>query len=265
MATTRLLLVMLGTLLLLADGIALRHAQAFPHPSAAVLLGLVIGQVGLIASWGACSRQSWLVRVPLVWFCAAVAAWPMSLCSGPSWRAWAGLLLIYAMIVVIAWKLLLAAGYRWSTAAEPATNPSPTLRPHQFSLAWMLQGTTALALALGVGSWLALPESKPWLAVASIVILAVLLPLVISTLLLQTPRWWLRSALMLIVPLGGAAFLLMNRGSTPMFLTLLLGVESLVALLAATVLAAAGVSLIPVTESIAPDAQSPGLRLGAAL
>ncbi len=265
MAATRLLLVMLGTLLLLADGIALRHAAAFPHPTAAVLLGLLIGQLGLVASWAACARRSWLIRVALVWACAALVAWPISQWTGPSWRAWAGLLLIYAMLVVAAWKLLLAAGYQWTNleCAQPAQGAR--LRAHQFSLAWMLQTTTALALALGVGSWLALPAVKPLLAVASITILALFVPLVISTLLLHTPRWWLRGVLALVVPLGGAVFMKMNGGSTPMFMTLILGVEVLVALAAATVLASVGVALVPVTESTAPAAPPSSPRLADAL
>ena len=254
MAGTRLLVVMLGTLLLLADGIALRHAQPFPHPTAAVLMGLVIGQLGLVASWAACSRGSWLVRVAIVWACAALAAWPVAQCTGPAWRAWAGLLLIYALMVVAAWKLLLAAGYQWSSVEQDSVAPPGNLRAHQFSLAWMLRATTALALALGVGSWLALPAIKPWLAVASITILALFMPLVISTLLLQTPRWWLRGLLALVVPLGGVVFLRVNGGATPMFMTLILGVELLVALLTATVLASVGVALEPITESTAPVA-----------
>lgn len=265
MPGTRLLLVMLGTLLLLADGIALRHAAAFPHPTAAVLLGLVIGQLGLIASWAACSRRMWLLRVAVVWGCAALAAWPISAVTAPSWRAWAGLLLIFALLVAAAWKLLLAAGYRWANVDRAEQRVVSRLQSHQFSLAWMMQATTALALALGVGSWLALPAVKPHLAVASIAILALFIPLVISTLLLHTPRWWLRGVLALIVPLGCAVFMRLSGGSTPMFMTLLLGVEVLVALATATVLASLGVALVPVKASTAEVAPRSSPRLADAL
>lgn len=260
MSASRLLLSLLGVLLVVADILALRHAQPFPHPTAALLLGLVIGQVGLVASWAACSRQSWLVRISITWSVAALAAGPLAMNSSPLWREWAALLLMYATTVVVAWKLTLAAGYRWSLPSGRAA--ASRLKEHQFSLAWMLQTVTTASLALGASSWLMLPVHKPHLAVASMLILALFVPMTFALLLLTTNRWWLRGALGLIVPLGGAAFLLMNRGASPLLFSLLLGTATLVTLLAATVLAALEVQLVPTRESTSSDEPQPSLRLG---
>lgn len=260
MSASRLLLSLLGVLLIVADILALRHAQPFPHPTAALLLGLVIGQVGLVASWAACSRQSWLVRISITWSVAALAAGPLAMNSSPTWREWAALLLMYATTVVVAWKLTLAAGYRWLLPQRRAA--ASALKDHQFSLAWMLRTVTTASLALGASSWLMLPVHKPHLAVASMLTLALFVPMAFAALLLKTDRWWLRGMLALILPVGVVAFLVLNRGASPMFFTLLLGVQTLVTLLAATVLAALEVQLVPATPSTSLDEPQPSLRLG---
>jgi hypothetical protein len=168
MAAARLLFLLLAVLLLLGDVIAARQGQSFPHPTAAIMLGLVLGELALVATWAACSRGSWLVRVAICWSAAAVAAWPLALFSGPTWHAWAGLLLIYSATITIGWRLLLATGYQWSWPFGIDTSSTTPLLPHQFSLKWMLKAITACSLALGLGSWFALPAHDPWLAVIAL-------------------------------------------------------------------------------------------------
>lgn len=243
-------MVLLATSLLLADGIALRHAQAFPHPTAAILLGMLLGQVGLIATWAACSRGSWMVRVMVAWAVIAFAAWPLSLHSSPTWQAWAGLLLIYSAVIVAGWKLTLAAGYCWKVETRVARHPQ-LLKPHQFSLAWLLKTSTACSLALGMFSWLALPAQHPITALASIMMLAACIPLTISALVLETNRWWLRGSVAMLMPLLGWLFVSMNAGRGAMLLTLMLGAQLLVAVLSALVINAAGMKLEGVKASTA--------------
>jgi hypothetical protein len=263
MHTRRLLLVLLATLLLLGDGIAWRHVQPFPHPSAAVLVGLLLAQLGLVASWAACGRRSWLVRTAVTWTCAALIAWPLSQCTGPSWRAWASLLLIYSAAIVIAWKLLLAAGYRWTIGA--IAPQASSLRAHQCSLAWILRSLTTCSLALGIGSWLSLPLHDPWTAIVTLAILALCLPMTLSLWLMPTQRWWLRGAAIFMLPLVGALFIALHRGPAAMFIVLCLGVQMFVALLAAMVLENADLALVVATESTASDAPPAPLRLAGGL
>jgi hypothetical protein len=240
MAAARLLFLLLAVMLLLGDVIAARQGQSFPHPSAAIMLGLVLGELALVASWAACSRGSWLVRVAVAWSAAAAAAHPLALFSGPTWQAWAGLLLIYSATIALGWRLLLAAGYEWSWpfGEEPAA--VSRLLPHQYSLQWMLKAITACSLALGLGSWLALPANDPWLAVATIVTLGLCVPVTMSTLLVETRRWWVRAAVPLLVPAAGAVLVMLHAGAAAKFLVVLCGVQTLVLLLAATVTSAAG-------------------------
>ena len=264
MAALRLLLVLLGILLGLANAVALRDCQHFPHPTAAVVLGLALGELGLITSWAALARRSWMVRVAIAWAFAALAAWPLAQVSGPSWRAWAGMLLLFAIVVAIAWQGLLATGLRWHTRTFTPSE-RPPLGPRQCSLAGMLQVITACALALGISSWLALPDRDPGVAVISIFTLALSVPLTISACVAETPRLWMRGALLLIVPAGAANFSLLYDASTALFLTLALTVQTLVTLVAAITLSVVGVSVQPVTESTVPRATERPSRLGDAL
>jgi hypothetical protein len=264
MGALRLLLALLGILLALANAVALRDCQNFPHPTAAVVLGLGLGELGLITSWAALARRSWMVRVAIAWAFAALAAWPLSQLSGPSWRAWAGMLLLFAIVVVIAWQALLATGLRLH-AKTSTLSERPPLGPRQCSLSSMLQVITACALALGISSWLKLPERDPVLAVMSILTLASSVPLTISAFIAETPRLWMRGALLLIVPAGAANFALLYDTPTALFLTLALTVQTLVMLVAAIILSVGGVSLQPVTESTTPRVPEPPSRLGDAL
>lgn len=264
MAALRLLLVLLGILLGLANAVALRECRHFPHPTAAVVLGLALGELGLITSWAALARRSWMVRVAIAWAFAALAAWPLAQISGPSWRAWAGMLLLFAIVVVIAWQGLLAIGFQWRARAA-IRRECPPLGPRQCSLSGMLQVITACALALGMSSWLALPDREPGLAVISILTLAFSVPLTISACVAETPRLWMRGALLLIVPAGAANFSLLYDAPTALFLTLALTVQTLVTLLAAITLSVGGVSLQSVTESTASRATERPPRLGDAL
>jgi hypothetical protein len=257
MVAIHLLGSLLAILLGLGSAIALRSAEAYPHPSAAILLGLTLGEVGLVATWSACARRSWMARAAIAWASAALAAWPLSLCSGPSWSAWAGLLLVYCLTIAAVWKLLLAAGYRWSGLAEAAPAAPDRLQPHQFSLAWLMQAMTACALALGIGSWLTLPPAHTTAAVVSLALFGMFVPLTIGTLLVDTPRWWLRVALGMFVPLGGGVLMLVNPGQHALLLVLAFGVQTLVVLLAATVLASVGVALQPVTAPTTPRGPAP--------
>src|SRR5690606_5907183 len=167
MAALRLLVVLLVAWLVLADFVVAREANPYPHRSAAILLGLILGEVGLVASWSALSRSSWLASAGMVWLTAAAAAWPMSLNTAPSWQAWAGLLLIYAGGVVAVWKILLAWGVHIDGLGERTQPPEGRLRSRQYSLARLMEITTAAAMTLGIGSWLALPSTEPYVAAAS--------------------------------------------------------------------------------------------------
>jgi hypothetical protein len=240
MAAARLLFLLLAVLLLLGDVIAARTGQSFPHPTAAIMLGLVLGELALVATWAACSRGSWVARVAICWSAAALAAWPLALFSGPTWHAWAGLLLIYSATIATGWRLLLASGYQWQWPFGGEELHRTALLPHQFSLKWMLKTITACSLALGLGSWFALPAHDPWLAVATIVTLGFCVPVTISTLLLETRRWWVRAAVPLLLPLAGGILVALHGGAAAKFLVVLCGVQTVVLLLAATVMSAAG-------------------------
>jgi hypothetical protein len=150
--------------------------------------------------------------------------------------------LIYCVTIAAGWRLLLAAGYAWEWPFSSESQTS-SLRAHQFSLKWLLKAITACSLALGLGSWLSLPAFDPLLAVATIVTLALCVPVTISTLLVQTRRWWLRMAVPLIVPLAGASLMLLHGNTAAKFLIVLCGVQTLVLLLAATVISAAGAEI----------------------
>jgi len=241
MAALRLLSVLVITLLVLSDFAAARGAEAYPDPRGVIFVGLVLGELALVATWCACARRSWILRVAIAWACAAGAAWPLAMFSAPSWSAWMGLLLVYSAVIAAGWKVLLSSGWQWNVAGSALAGfHKNNLRPRQISLAWIMEAMTALSLALGVGSWLALPARGPWLALATIVWLASVTPLVFCALLLETQRSGWKLVIALLVPLGAALFAFLPDGPS---MLLLCGVQALVLLLAASVLAVAGVKL----------------------
>jgi hypothetical protein len=254
MAVLRLLFVLFALLLLLADGLTARHGAGFPHPTAGVMLGLLLGEAGLVATWSACSRRHWVLRLAVAWLTMALLAWPAAYYTGPSWRQWTGLLLLFGAGVALGWKLVYATGWSWHLPETQAATDQSALRPLQFSMANMLEWTTTLALTLGVGSWLALPDRQPFLAALSILALAALTPLWMAILLAETKSIWSRCALASLPLLGSAGVIALNLiGGQAGLLALVVGTQSLVTIFAALLLAIGGGRLLATTASRAPD------------
>lgn len=245
MAVLRLLVVLFIAWLILADVALARQAPTFPQPLAAVMLGLLLGEMALIATWAACARRSWVVRAAVTWGCAALLAWPAALYSGPSWRAWTGLLLIFSAVVAFCWKVLELQGFGWQWPETEVRSPQRRLLPHQFSLAWMLETITVASATLGLGSWLALPSVQPWIAALTAILLAPLVPLAMFTLLAETRTYWWRMLLAVVLPLVIASLALLNGTEVAKFLAVLAGTELLLGLAAGALLAAAGGALQP--------------------
>ena len=59
MAALRLLSVLVITLLVLSDFAAARGAEAYPDPRGVIFVGLVLGELALVATWCACAKRSW--------------------------------------------------------------------------------------------------------------------------------------------------------------------------------------------------------------
>lgn len=243
MSILRLLVALLVAWLILADCALARHAPTFPQPLSAVMLGMLLGEMALVASWAACARRSWIVRSAVAWSCAALLAWPASVFSGPSWQAWAGLLLIYSAVVAFCWKLLHASGYHWEWPGLAAISPARRLQPHQFSLAWMMEVLTLSAATLGLGSWLALPSIQPWIAAVSAALLAPLVPLAMFALLVESHAGLWRVTLVFVLPLAVAALAILNGADLAKFLAVIAGTELLLGLLAGAIIAVAGGNL----------------------
>lgn len=266
MAVVRLLLALLITWLILADCLLARTATPFPHPTAGIMLGLLLGEAGLIASWFACSRQHWLARLALGWLAMALLAWPAAMYSGPSWRQWAGLLLLFSGGVALGWKMVQASGWVWEWPTSLSTSTSSKLRSYQFSLAALMELMTTTAATLGLASWLALPDRQPLLAACSVLVLSALPPLCFWLALAETRSLWSRAGALLIIALLSAFFALLHV-SSGLFATMLLlpGTLALVSLLAGTILSLGGGRLLSAKESKSWDAlpSSPHPRVDA--
>ncbi len=261
MAIIRVLLVLFVTWLILADCVLARHTEPFPHPSAAIMLGLLLGEAGLVASWFACARQHWLTRLAVVWVVMAVLAWPAALYSGPSWRAWAGLLLLFSGGIAFGWKLMHASGWQLEWPTSFSTRRATNLRGYQFSLASLMELTTIVAATLGLASWLALPDRQPVIAACGMLLLSTLPPLCCWLVMAETQRVWSRLGPLLAMLLVTLLFVGLHHASgLSAMMSLLPCALAIVSLLGGTVVSLGGGRLVHVTESKsspAPWALSP--------
>ncbi|HTN75030.1 MAG TPA: hypothetical protein VL096_07275 [Pirellulaceae bacterium] len=255
MAILRVLLALFVAWLILADCLLARHSAALPHPSGGIMLGLLLGEAGLVATWFATSRQPWPLRLAISWLTMALLAWPAALYSGPSWRQWVGLLLLFTSGVAVGWKIVQASGWRWCWPGENTPPPQRLLGARQYSLATMLEWLTTAATTLGLASWLALPDKQPLVAATSIVCLALVLPLAMALVLVESRALWARCGFALGLLVTALLAIGINQGqvSTPLF-ALVLTTELLVALFAALLLAIGGGSLQRTTAATTENA-----------
>ena len=127
-------------------------SHRFPMPGAGVILGLVLGQVGLLATWLVLGGRSLLLRLITTLAGAALLAIPSSECSVPTVQQWMAVLFVYGTMVAAPLVVLRILGMRLLRTChqELSGKPEKYSRRWQFSIGSILLWTTCVGIVLGV-------------------------------------------------------------------------------------------------------------------
>ncbi len=191
-----------------------------------VLVGIVFGQVGLMATWLVWGAAPLPLRLLLNLSVAGLLSLPLGSSTNPSAAQWFGVLCVYAVGVATPNVGLRVLGLRCSTSygRQPIEPHRLADRRWQFTLAGLLGAITAVAILLAAARWMDFPWEfavEIGLYCGGFVVVAL-----VSLWATWGRRWWVLRVVVvcLLVPAVGAALGMVERpiGSAAIFVVVTL-------------------------------------------
>lgn len=130
--------------------------ETWPHPLAATVVGLALGQAGLAALYFAFGRSNIAFRAAVhVAACGAMGYLAsQATVEGMRFGPWWMVLLAASLPLLVAGFAARMLGVRFGRDSD---SPEPRL---QFSIGWLLSLTAAIALVVGVARYLPVPDEQ---------------------------------------------------------------------------------------------------------
>jgi len=163
----------------------------------ALLIGVCVGQINLIATWGALGPGNVVVRLPwsillgvLTWYSMTLGfrAWrPMDLRSHEVFPL--GAVLLGGLVVAQVPLWIAGKSFRWRLVDLKDPTIRPTGGPLQFRIWHMLLGMVFVALALGLGR-VVLPSGHLHGLYLEDELVAILIAMVVTNLVMTVPCIW---------------------------------------------------------------------------
>ena len=156
---------------LLAAGLAVDLAiaphmwdQRFPNPHVTIGLGILLGQLALLAACWAWARRRRTSMLLAIAACLILAAWWLQGCTTPTASQWMGVLTIFVGFVATPLRALAHREdcNRWLSIG-PSSPPRATSQPAkwQWTLGQMFSAMTSVAVSMALLQHFELPTQQP--------------------------------------------------------------------------------------------------------
>ncbi len=156
-----------GILIVLLDGCVVTRFRASYDTPLMLYLGLVVGQLALLAFWCVMARGILTARLLATLVAIALLSQPLGRVTGGNWAEWFTLLCLFTACTGGVVRVTQWCGFRPQILdlPKPVCAAPPNPRRAQFSLGGLLSITTFVALGLGLARHVTLPGY--WAAAAA--------------------------------------------------------------------------------------------------